>query len=927
MMKSIKRAVTVGLAWCLLLGATALVLAQTIPEDQRKRFESLSREQRAKLMEMIEADQRNHVSEEAPEEPVLITPLAVPPDRRTGTVTGEEADYRRPGAVTDEQADYRRRPGAGPGEEPDYRRRGAPTTGEPGYRQPGAAIRTEPELQRPGAVDVQESEYERRRRAMEAEPGLRPPEAAAKKPRIKKMPKAGKPVKGARPELPRFGYDLFAGAPTTFAPATDIPIDASYIVGPGDTVQIQLFGKEDADYSLVVTREGNLQIPGIGPVSVSGLTFQDMKEVLKAHIEEQMIGERINVTMGPLRSIRVFILGDANRPGSYTVSALSTMTNALFVSGGVNPIGSLRNIQLKRHGKVVSRLDLYDLLLRGDTSGDARLQPGDVIFIPPVGPSVGVIGEVRRPATYELRKDNTAEQILYMAGGMLPTAYPQASQIERISERGERTLLDIDLSKPQGRRVPLRAGDKLYVYSILEKMEDIVLLSGHVQRPGGYQWRQGMRLADLIPSIENDLLPRPDLDYALIKRELRPDQRIEILSLRPGEALRNPASRHNTVLQARDEVILFGFSGDRSEVVEPLVDELREEATFQQPARVVRVSGLVRHPGDYPLERNMRVSDLVRAGGGLAQAAYSLGAELTRSEVVDGRYREVDHVEVALAQILEGDTVADLALQPHDVLHIKRLPEWSVANTVEILGEVRFPGVYPVARGEQLSRVLERAGGITDMAFPEGAAFVRLELREREKERLEELSQRLEADLASLTLKLAQEEGGQTQSLNIVRQLADQLRNAVPTGRLVINLPKLIATTKGGRRSEYDVTLMDGDKLYVPPITQEVTVTGEVFYPTSHLYEKGLDRKDYVNMSGGATREADAKHIYVVRADGSVDAKRPWFETTAAIEPGDTIVVPLDVDRIRPLALWTSVSQIIYQLGIAAASANAIGVF
>ena len=911
MMRSIKRAV----AWCLLCAVTTSAFAQTLPEDQLQRFKSLSREQRAALLEMIESDDRNRVTELAPEEPVLVTPLVVPPDRRTGAVTGTEPDYRRPGAATEMK--------------PDYRRPGAATETEPDYRRPGTATGTEPDFRRPEAADEHEPDYERRKTATEAEPDFRRPEAAAKKRRASKMPKGVTAARGVRPrpQLARFGYDLFAGAPTTFAPATDIPIDASYIVGPGDTVQIQLFGKEDADYSLVVTREGNLQIPGIGPISVSGLTFQDMKEVLKAHIEEQMIGEKINVTMGPLRSIRVFILGDANRPGSYTVSALSTMTNALFVSGGVNRIGSLRDIQLKRHGKVVSRLDLYDLLLHGDTSGDVRLQPGDVIFIPPVGPSVGVAGEVRRPAVYELRKDDTIDQILFMAGGMLPTAYPQASQIERISKQGERTLIDLDLGKRGGLGVPLRAGDKLYIYSILEKMEDIVLLSGHVQRPGGYQWRQGMRFADLIPSVENDLLPRPDLDYALVKRELRPDGRIEILSVRPGEALRNPASRHNIVLESRDEVVVFGFSGDRSEVIDPLVDELLEEATFQQPARVVQVGGLVRHPGDYPLERGMRVSDLVRAGGGLAQAAYSLGAELTRYEVIDGRYREVDHVDVDLAQILEGGKVADLVLQSHDVLHIKQLPEWSAANTVEILGEVRFPGVYPIARGEQLSRVLERAGGITDMAFPAGAAFVRVDLREREKERLEELSQRLEADLAGLTLKLAQEEGGQSQSLAIVRELADQLRSAEPTGRLVINLPKLIATTKGGRRSEYDVTLQDGDKLYIPPVTQEVTVTGEVFYPTSHLYEKRLDRKDYVKMSGGATREADTKHIYVVRADGSVDAKTAWLETAADIQPGDTIVVPLDVDRIRPLALWTSVSQIIYQLGIAAASANAIGVF
>lgn len=214
--------------------------------------------------------------------------------------------------------------------------------------------------------------------------------------------------KTLKDDLELFGYDLFSGTPTTFAPATDIPIPSSYIVGPGDTVEVQLFGKENEQYDLVVSREGILNFPAIGPVAVAGLTFREMKQNLQQRIKEQMIGVKASISMGALRSIRIFVLGDAERPGSYTVSSLTTMTNALFVSGGVKTIGSLRNIQLKRNGKVISSLDLYDLLLKGDTSRDKRLQPGDVIFIPPVNKSAGIKGEVRRPAIYELKKERTA---------------------------------------------------------------------------------------------------------------------------------------------------------------------------------------------------------------------------------------------------------------------------------------------------------------------------------------------------------------------------------------------------------------------------------------------------------------------------------------------------------------------------------------
>jgi len=734
------------------------------------------------------------------------------------------------------------------------------------------------------------------------------------------------PAAGKALPLPRFGYDLFTDVPTTFAPADGIPVDVDYVMGPGDTVLVQLFGKEHAKYSLVITREGILQFPKIGPVSVAGLTYREMKDVLKAQIEEQMIGEKVVITLGKLRSIRVFILGDVKRPGSYTVSALSTMTNALFVSGGIKPIGSLRKIQLKRRGEVVARLDLYDLLLRGDTRHDVRLQPGDVIFVPPVGATMGVAGEVRRPAIYELRGERSVGQVLKLSGGLLPTAYPQASRIERINKSGERTLVDLDAGRKAGRQTSVQDGDVLRIFSVLEKMEKIVLLSGHVQRPGGYQWRPGMRVTDLVSSIEDDLLPRPDLGYALVKRELAPDRRIELFSIRPGEALQNPASAQNIELKARDELILFGTSGDRTEIVEPLVDMLNEQASFGQPARMVRSGGLLRHPGEYPLEKNMRVSDLIRAGGGLSEAAFALSAELTRYVVIDGSYREVGHVDVDLAGILKGVKVADLILQPYDDLQIKRLPEWETAATVELKGEVRFPGIYPIARGEQLSKVLERAGGLTDIAFARGSVFLREGLRERERLRLKELSRRLETDLAALSLQLAQEEGGKVQSLDFVRQLGKQLRAVEPIGRLVINLPELLEETRQGRRSELDVTLQDGDRLYIPALTQEVTVTGEVFYPTSHLYKKGTDRKQYVKMSGGVTRKADEKHIYVVRADGSVNTGGGFF-SKSDIQPGDTIVVPLNVDLVRPIARLSSISKIIFQLAAAAVGAKAIGVF
>ena len=723
--------------------------------------------------------------------------------------------------------------------------------------------------------------------------------------------------------LQQFGYDLFAGVPTTFAPATDIPVPADYIIGPGDTVQIQLFGKENTQYTLPVNRDGTLDFPEIGAIPVAGLSFPEFKRNLQQRVEHQLIGVKANISLGPLRSIRIFVLGDVQQSGSYTVSGLSTMTNALFVSGGIKPIGSLRDIQLKRQGKIVSQLDLYDLLLHGDTSGDARLQPGDVIFVPPIGKTVGIAGEVRRPAIYELKNEKALGEVLAFAGGLLPTAYPEGAQVERIDDHRDRTMLDVDISEPTTLAKPVNNGDVLHVYSVLDKMENVVMLSGHVQRPGPYQWHKGMRLTDLIPSTD-DLLDKSDLDYVLIKRELKPDQHIRVLTTSLRAALAQRGSATDVELHAHDEVDIFSYTQDRGDAINLLLMGLMQQASKDHPLPVVTIDGRIRFPGQYPMEQGMRISDLLRAGGQLSEAAYTLQAELTRYDIVNGDYRETQHQTIDLQKVLAGNSDADVTLQPHDRLTIKEVPQWSEQETVQISGEVRFPGTYPIRRGETLSMLLKRAGGLTKFANPEAAVFMRAELRAREQEQLNLMRQQLQEELASLALEQAQADAKKTESVGALRDLSSQFEKVKATGRLVIDLPAIVAG-----KADADVVLKDDDSLVIPSATQEVTVIGEVFHPTSHLYQADLERDDYVNQSGGLTNKADDKRIYVVRANGSVLAGSgsAWFgRNHEKIKPGDTIVVPMDVERLRPLTLWTSVSQIFYQFGLAIAAWHTIGV-
>jgi protein involved in polysaccharide export with SLBB domain len=344
-----------------------------------------------------------------------------------------------------------------------------------------------------------------------------------------------------------------------------------------------------------------------------------------------------------------------------------------------------------------------------------------------------------------------------------------------------------------------------------------------------------------------------------------------------------------------------------------------------EPSQIVRVSGRVRVPGEYPLEPGMTVSDLIRAGGGLAEEAYGGEADLARYEVRDGQSRKTDVVKVDLRRALARDPAADQVLAPFDFLVVKEISQWSSQETVRLEGEVRFPGEYPIERGETLRSVIERAGGLTPLAFPQGSVFTRESLKERERRQVEILVDRLKQDLGTLALQATQATTGTPQqaseTLAIGQSLLDDLRNAEPVGRLVIDLDRIMAADA---KSAVDVILKDGDVLRVPQTAQEVTVIGEVQSATSHLYDPAFARDDYIRMSGGTTQKADDRRIYVVRANGSVEtgSGSRWFRNAGSIQPGDTIVVPLDAERMRPLPLWTAVTTIIFNLAVAVAAVN-----
>lgn len=769
-------------------------------------------------------------------------------------------------------------------------------------------------------------------------------------------------ARGEEPELKAFGYAIFAGQPTTFAPVNNAPVPGNYRIGAGDTVLVQLFGQESVNHTLVVDREGRITIPRFGPLTVAGLSYDELKELIRNQVNTRMIGMQAAVSMGELRSMQIFVLGEAYQPGAFTVSSLTTISQALMASGGVSDIASLRNVQLKRAGETIVEFDLYDLLINGDASADRILQPGDAVFIPSRGPMVAVKGEVVRPALYELKANETLADAIRFAGGPAAAAHLPTVRVQGV-RNGQRQVLTVDASV-NGTQA-LRDGDQVHIPRVAEVLDNAITVTGAVSRSGAFEWRQGIRVNDILRSPTQDLLPDADLNYGLIIRQSTESFELRLYQFDVASAMRGDAA-HNLALQPRDELIIFsrfsteasrieaGFaSAERKQAVEEKMADmqaenqqlpereraraaelvvyaensrrellkrvfarLRAQGQGDGSGRSVRVSGEVRFPAEYPMVENASVAGYIAAAGGLRDSAFLGRAEITRT-VLEGDVANTDHVAFNLYDAILGST--EVELRPRDQINVFRIPEWQ--NTVDVVleGEVRFPGTYAVRRGETLRDVIERAGGLTQYAFVEGAVFTREEIREQERLRLQALSEELRQEMASISLT----EGGVT-NYSELNQLLNDLTGSEPVGRLVVNLADILR----GETSR-DIEIRDGDRLVIPGMRSTISIIGEVQVASTYRYDERLSVRDYLERSGGVKRRADDKRIFVVRADGSVvpySQRRGWFSSNNRVElmPGDTIVVPLNTSYKDNIQLWATSTQILYQMAVAIAAINSI---
>ena len=442
--------------------------------------------------------------------------------------------------------------------------------------------------------------------------------------------------------LKQFGYDIFSKVPVTFAPVTDAPVPSNYVIGPGDTVNILFFGKKSINFSQQVTRDGNLEIPDLGPVSVVGLTFSELKVNINERISNQMIGVKVSISLGELRSIRIFVLGDVEKPGSYTVNSLSTLTNAIFSSGGVTRIGTLRDIQLKRNGKIISHFDLYDLLLRGDTSSDRRLLPGDVVFVPPIGPTVGILGEVRRPAIYELRKDRKdLLSAIIAAGGASPGSKTTEIMVKSVSNVEGVSAAQIDLTTTLGKSHQLRDGDVVQVAPVLEYNQDgFIILAGEVVNPGVYLITPNEALSSVIQRaggftnkayLQGSVFTRKSLRRLEEKRKneaLRELEKEQLLETQPSgvvttnyESLRLFISKLKSIPSLGRMVISLEtiVAGESTDIVLKHGDTLSIPTISQE----VTVIGEVYHSTSHLYNADYDIDDYISGSGGMKKSSDS----------------------------------------------------------------------------------------------------------------------------------------------------------------------------------------------------------------------------------------------------------------------------------------------------------------
>ncbi len=651
--------------------------------------------------------------------------------------------------------------------------------------------------------------------------------------------------------LRAFGSHLFSQLESE-PPPDNIASDDTYVLGAGDQVIIYLWGRVDQEYSLTVDREGKIVIPKVGEVMAWGKSFADLKKELKRRLASAYSEFELSISLGKIRSIRIFLAGEVTRPGAYTVSSLTSIFNALYLAGGPNDHGSMRSVRLIRQGEEILNKDLYDFLLKGDNSFDVRLESGDVVFVPVAGRRVAIRGEVIRPAVYEVLEGQSPRDLLHLAGGPTSRAHLSRIQLERVTADREWQVFDLNLSPEAPPDTlsarPLQDGDRVTVYSVFGGRKNRVAIFGKVKYPGYYERSDTTRLSHLLRQSQ---LQEYDvyLDRANLFRR-HTDWSSELIHFSPRLLLSDPAA--DVPLQDLDSVYIYS---------------LQETQWLKQ----VFIQGEVARPGTYAFHEGMTVGDLILLAGSYSRSAYRLRGEISH-------FDSVGQVSVSPLDLLDSAQLS-VVLHEDDRVYIRQVPEWQYHPTVTILGEVQFPGEYAlIHRQETLLGLIERAGGFTTEAFPRGTVFLRPTISAR----LDRLKLRSQLEKST---PLILDTLGQPLKLSFVEFESGSVN------RIAIDVERL----RKSEGKEGDLVLQPNDSVIVPAIPSGISVLGAVGINATIQFREDESVKYYIERAGGFTRRADEDGTRLIRANGMAYSGGGTMGQT--VDLGDVIAVPTKIER------------------------------
>jgi len=787
-------------------------------------------------------------------------------------------------------------------------------------------------------------------------------------------------------KLTRYSDSFYANK--NMIDSSSLPTPDDYVITPGDVIDVHVYGDRDKRYELKVSNDGEVEIEYIGPVRVGGMSFKDLKEYLSSQLQKHFKMSSFKISISKYSSIQVTLIGDVKYPGIYNLSSFATPKDLLIESKGVRKSASVRTIEIKRQGKTVATLDFYDLLFKGKNVSSLLLKHGDIVVVKEAKTLVSIDGYVNHAAIFELTKNESLRQLIQYAGGMKASASKRHIKVDRYSDNRVFETFHIPYSK--ARNFKMRNGDKVYIYKLDSSAKSSVNIYGNIIRPGSYPLGKSSSLHALLKTVLNVgekqfFLPETYFEYAIVKSyanklnyttqsfnlknvidgkedvTLKPQDELYIFSVNDVRSsnyittkgdvfIKQGKLRYFDGMTIRDAVHAAGTDG--------IVDDSVRVTTINTPDRMpkttfyslkkdggvllspydevevydyykthllqpVSIKGEVVNPTTIFYENGMSLEKLLTSAGGTTTMAYLNKVEVVRYYLDDTNTRR-KKVEVLNLNTIDPSS---FMLKPYDEVTIYKIPNWGEKRTVTLKGEVKFPGVYTVSNGEKLSSVIKRAGGYTSEAFIAGAVFTRETIKQQQIDQYNQSLARIKRELAlynamPANAKTAAVSGNAVESLNEVILEAKKYQ---PIGRVSLVLDKDLDKFTN---SQYDLVLKDLDTLIIPSQIDTVTVFGEVFNPTSFVYNDTLSAEDYIDMASGLSRSADGGSVYVIHANGTSEPiENGWFSSEVKIAKGDTIVVPLYIKEYNTLEVWNSVARVLSSFAVTAAALTTIGVF